>query len=97
MVEQLKKCFRCGTEIMPGGLAYQVHIEMAADFDGYIDGDSPEMALPATLTELDSMSHRSAEDFLEEVYRERKFLFCQSCAEKIWHYITKGNDKTFIN
>jgi hypothetical protein len=83
-----QKCFSCGEILKPGGLAYRVRIQMAADFDGYIDGDSLELNLFPDPIDRKRIDERTAEELEEEVYRERTLKMCKSCAESAWKTIT---------
>ena len=89
MVKLHRICFWCGIEFNPGELAYQLHVQMAADFDGYIDGDSPDMSLESGSEAMGEARERTSEELTEEVYRERTFLACRQCAENAWKFITE--------
>ena len=82
-------CFRCGIEFNPGDLAYQMRIQMAADFDGYIDGDSLETSTESSNEMIRRIDELTSEELTEEVYRERTLLFCKSCAEDTWKSVTE--------
>lgn len=84
-------CFRCGAEIIAGGLAYQVRVEMSADFDGYIDGDICADSFAAGHAALQAAASQSEEELSDQVHRERKFLFCHICAEQVWNIVARPN------
>jgi hypothetical protein len=88
-------CFWCGEKLSPGGTAFQMHIQMVADFDGYIDADSPDNLPAAGLQAVQSADARTAEELMEEVYRERVFLFCSKCAQRAWNLLTQPENKNF--
>jgi hypothetical protein len=89
MIRLNRVCFRCGIEFNPGDLAYQMRIQMAADFDGYIDGDSLESSNESTDRISRQIEERTSEELTEEVYRERTLLFCKTCAEEAWKSVTE--------
>ncbi|MEJ7618881.1 MAG: hypothetical protein WKF30_18340 [Pyrinomonadaceae bacterium] len=82
-------CFRCGAQLIAGGLAYQVRVEMSADFDGYLDGDIYANSLAAMQTALQAAATESEEELNDQVHRERKFLFCHICAEQVWNIVAR--------
>ena len=85
-MESHRICFRCGAEFALGGLAYQVRIQMVADFDGYINADG---LLDAGFAAMTVAAERSEEQLTEEVYRERTLLLCLRCAERAWAAVTE--------
>ena len=93
MIKTHQVCFWCGIEFIPGGLAYQVRIQMAADFDGYIDGDSLDASPESGLEAIKEALKRTAEELTEEVYRERIILLCKSCAEQAWVTMTNPHPR----
>jgi hypothetical protein len=86
-------CFRCGLRFARGELGYVVRIEMAADFDGYIDGDSIVAARDAGFAEMTVAADRSEEELSDEVYRERAILFCRPCAEAVWNTVVSPHPR----
>jgi hypothetical protein len=81
---QERVCFRCGHRFARGELGYLVRVEMVADFDGYIDGDSLLARKDAGFAEMTAGAERSEEQLSDEVYRERAILYCRPCAETVW-------------
>ena len=88
-MSKTRVCFRCGIELERGATAFQLLVQMAADFDGYIDGDRLASTDEAAFDAMDVASERSAEELAEQVYRERVFLLCPKCAERTWAAITE--------
>jgi hypothetical protein len=94
MSDSRRLCFSCGSVFPLGGLAYQVHIQMAADFDGYIDADAMETPTESSEQIITAIAQRSAEELMEEVYRERRLLFCKRCAERAWAAVVEPQPRS---
>lgn len=90
-----RKCFRCGALIPAGGLAYQLRLQMSADFDGFLDADSEANSPTEARTALTRIAEQTEEALNDQVYRERTLLCCSICAEQAWRQLTKPN--IFIN
>ncbi len=89
MLQTRRCCFWCGMELALGALAYQLRIQIAADFDGYIDGDDIGNSLSAGFQAVRNATGMSADELINEVYQERTLRFCKNCAEHAWAIITK--------
>jgi hypothetical protein len=92
-MREARVCFRCGLRLGRGELAYVVRVEMAADFDGYIDGDSLVASRDAGFAAMTSAAERSEEELSDEVYRERSILYCRPCAEAVWESVVSPHPK----
>ncbi len=80
-----KICEKCGTVMADGTLAYEVRIEVWADFDGVLPeplttGDPAERlrALAESLSEADPA------DLMRDVYHTERHLLCPRCRD---HYL----------
>lgn len=82
----MRTCFRCAGHLADGQHAYRLHVELTADFDGYIDGDAvtPDSAFAA----MTIAAGRCEEQLADEVRRERELILCPACAEPLWIDVT---------
>jgi hypothetical protein len=90
---QERVCFRCGYRFARGELGYFIRLEMVADFDGYIDGDSLVARGDAGFAEMAAAAERSEEELSDEVYRERALCMCRPCAETVWEAVVATNPR----
>jgi hypothetical protein len=78
-----KLCGKCGMEMADGGLAYEVRIQVFADFDGVLPQVETAAELEARLTELAAaMDERDPGELMRDVYHEERHLLCPSCRER---------------
>lgn len=82
-----RKCFKCGKELAPGELCYQFHMKMVAEFDGYLDADSPEYSYQEGVKTMQAAQELTAEQMSDDVYRERTFIFCRNCSVDTWDIV----------
>ena len=80
-----KTCEKCGNVLANGSLAYEVRIQVCADFDGVLPEletteDSAERlrALAASLADADPA------DLMRDVYHTEQHLLCPACRD---HYL----------
>jgi hypothetical protein len=76
----MKTCAKCRREMTDGSLAYEVRIEVAADFDGVLpseqEGSGPRRALLAALELVEP------DAAMESVYHEERHLLCPRCRDR---------------
>ncbi len=74
-----KTCERCGKEMPDGSLAYEVKIQVYADFDGVL----PDVNTPEELQELvRSMEEADPDALMREVFHEEVHLLCRGCRDR---------------
>lgn len=78
-----KLCERCGREMPDGGLAYEVRIDVYADFDGVL---APPEAGRKTEEELRALAARMAgqdpDALMRDVYHSERHLLCRECRDR---------------
>lgn len=78
-----KLCAKCGKEMTDGGLAYEVRIQVYADFDGVLPQVETAEQLEARLAELvAAMDERDPDELMRDVYHEERHLLCPACRER---------------
>jgi hypothetical protein len=78
-----KVCERCGHWMEDGSLAYDVRIQVSADFDGVLVPPEPGTRSDAGLRELvASLSERDSDELLREVYHSERHLLCPGCRDR---------------
>jgi hypothetical protein len=78
-----KTCEKCGKEMPDGSLAYEVRIQVVADFDGVL----PEAG---TVEQVESRMHETVaemeradpEALMRGVCHEERHLLCPACRER---------------
>ncbi|MBI2002233.1 MAG: hypothetical protein HYT85_07330 [candidate division NC10 bacterium] len=75
-----KSCEKCGKEMPDGGLAYEVKIQVYADFDGVLPHVETAEELEARLHELvAAMEEADPDELMQEVFHEEVHLVCRAC------------------
>jgi hypothetical protein len=78
-----KACAKCAKEMADGGLAYEVRIQVYADFDGVLPQVETAEELEARLAELvAAMDERDPDELMRDVYHEERHLLCPACRER---------------
>jgi hypothetical protein len=78
-----KVCERCGHWMQDGSLAYEVRIQVYADFDGVLAPPAAGTAPDAELRELvASMADRDPDDLMRDVYHSERHLLCPGCRDR---------------
>jgi hypothetical protein len=76
-----RTCWRCGKELLAGGLNYVIHIQVFADFDGLLL--EPEEGIDKQLRQLmDQVEKSDPKELEKEVYEEFTLLLCKSCRDR---------------
>ncbi len=76
-----KNCFRCGTELEPGGLFYVVHIKVLSGFDGILS--EPAEGIDKQLRDLiEQAQHLDPKELEKDVYEEITLVVCKSCRDR---------------
>ncbi len=74
-------CQRCGSRIQLGRAKYDLHVEVVADFDGYLpDLEDTEEQIERTLGEI-APSRRS--DLEDDVHQEFTLSLCRPCMREV--------------
>ena len=78
-----KRCDKCGRRMPDGSLAYEVRIQVAADFDGVLTEpeEGADLAEQAR-TLADALASRDAETLLREVVHTECHLLCPGCRDR---------------
>jgi hypothetical protein len=78
-----KTCERCGKEMPGGGLAYEVKIQVYADFDGVLPEVETADELEARLRELVAATEGADPDeLMRDVFHEERHLLCPGCRDR---------------
>ncbi len=78
-----KTCEKCGKEIPDGGLAYEVKIEVYADFDGVLPEAGTAEEMEARLQELVvAMDQADPDELMRDVHHEEHHLLCPGCRDR---------------
>jgi len=78
-----KTCEKCGRLMPDGALAYEVWIQVAADFDGVLPVAEAEADLPGQMHDLvAAMEHADPDRLLREVVHSERHLLCPECRER---------------
>ncbi len=78
-----KICEKCGLEMPDGSLAYEVKIQVYADFDGVLPEVNTPEDLEARLQELvTSMEEADPDALMREVFHEEVHLVCRRCRDR---------------
>ena len=79
------RCAKCGKRLKKGGLKYNIKIQVASDFDGYLEDYSkkPLDYLEKRLKMLEKdLEYRTEKELEEDVYIEKSFLVCGKCRDR---------------
>jgi hypothetical protein len=78
-----KLCDKCGKEMPDGSIAYEVRIQVYADFDGVIPQIETAEELEARLNELvAAMDGADPDELMRDVFHEERHLLCPGCRER---------------
>jgi hypothetical protein len=78
-----KTCEKCGKEMPDGGLAYEVKIQIYADFDGVLPEVQTADELEARLRELvAAMEDADPDALMRDVFHEERHLLCPGCRDR---------------
>jgi len=78
-----KHCDKCGMEMPDGSIAYEVRIQVYADFDGVIPQIETAEELEARLNELvAAMDGADPDELMRDVFHEERHLLCPGCRER---------------
>ncbi len=78
-----KTCEKCGREMPDGSLAYEVKIQVFADFDGVLPEVKTAEELEARLRELvETMEGADPNELMRDVYHEEQHLLCPDCRDR---------------
>jgi hypothetical protein len=78
-----KICVKCG-KIMPDGHpAYEVKIQVAADFDGVLaEGGSPAEIESKLQALVNALELADPKELARDVFHEERYLLCRQCRDR---------------
>jgi len=78
-----KICVKCG-KVMPDGYpAYEVRIQVAADFDGVLaEGGSPAEVESKLRALISAMELADPRELAWDVFQEERYLLCRQCRDR---------------
>jgi hypothetical protein len=91
-VKKKVRCIKCGKRLKKGGLKYNIKIQVASDFDGYLEDYSkkPLDYLEKRLRMLEKdLEHKTEKELGEDVYIEKSFLVCEGCRDRFVEILKK--------
>lgn len=78
-----KVCERCGREMPDGSLAYEVRIDVYADFDGVLTPPAAGRTADQELRELVArLADRDPAGLMRDVYHSERHLLCPECRDR---------------
>jgi hypothetical protein len=78
-----KTCEKCGKEMPDGSLAYELKIEVYADFDGVLPEVETADEMEARLREVvAAMEEADSDELMRDVHHEERHLLCPGCRER---------------
>lgn len=78
-----KTCERCGKQMPDGSLAYEVKIQVYADFDGVLPEVKTTEEMEARLHALvEAMDKADPDELMRDVYHEERHLVCPRCRDR---------------
>ena len=78
-----KVCEKCRRQIPDGGLAYEVSIQVVADFDGHLPEAGDGAALEQRLREVTAQAlERDPDALMRDVYHAERHLLCPVCRDR---------------
>ncbi len=78
-----KRCEKCGQQMPAGSLAYEVRIEVWADFDGVLpEAETYQDARAQMQALVTEMSARDPDELMCEVYHRERHLLCPGCRNR---------------
>ncbi len=78
-----KSCEKCGKEMADGSVAYEVKIQVYADFDGVLPQIETAEQMEARLQELvAAMEEANPDELMRDVFHEELHLLCPKCRER---------------
>ena len=82
-IPTFKRCERCGRQMPAGSLAYEVRIQVCADFDGVLpEAEAQSNAQAQMLALLTEMTQRDPDELLREVTHSERHLLCPGCRDR---------------
>jgi hypothetical protein len=78
-----KTCEKCGVELPDGSVAYEVRIQVYADFDGVLPEAGTAEAREARMRDLVSaMEAADPDELMSGVFHEERHLLCRECRDR---------------
>ncbi len=78
-----KSCEKCGKEMADGSIAYEVKIQVYADFDGVLPQVESAEEMEARLRELvAAMEEADPDELMRDVFHEELHLLCPRCRDR---------------
>jgi hypothetical protein len=78
-----KTCEKCGKEMPDGSLAYEVKIQVVADFDGVLpEAETAEQVEDRMRETVADMEQADPDALMRDVYHQERHLLCPACRER---------------
>ena len=78
-----KTCEKCGKEMPDGSVAYEVKIQVYADFDGVLPEAGTAEEVEARMRELVvGMEQADPDALMRDVFHQERHLLCPACRER---------------
>jgi hypothetical protein len=78
-----KRCEKCGHRMADGSLAYEVRIQVYADFDGVLPAPAAGADLEAEMRKVvTAMAQRDPDALARDVYHSERHLLCPGCRDR---------------
>src|SRR3989304_9417861 len=78
-----KICKKCGKEMPDGSVAYEVKIQVYADFDGVLPEAGTAEQVEGRMREtVADMEQADPEELMRGVYHQERHLLCPACRER---------------
>jgi hypothetical protein len=78
-----KICVKCGKVMQDGYPAYEVRIQVAADFDGVLAEEGSPAEVETRLQALaKAMELADPKELARDVFHEERYLLCRQCRDR---------------
>jgi hypothetical protein len=78
-----KRCEKCGRRMPAGSLAYEVRIQVSADFDGVLpEAEGHQDARERMQALVKEMTERDPGELMREVVHSERHLLCPRCRDR---------------
>jgi hypothetical protein len=78
-----KSCEKCGKQMPDGSLAYEVKIQVYADFDGVLAESGGAEEMEARMRKLAAdMEQADPDALMRDVFQQERHLLCPACRDR---------------